>query len=347
MLLRVPVKSILCALALAGLLLLAYQRLPHQLPLLPSRVLSQSSDVPNLAHYVFLLTDPKADFPFVFYHYLSVHAAWYHLRPERIYLHTNARPQQLDRARQGLAGKWSQLILNMPGLVINHVELPTHTRSGVEISHIAHKSDFARVPAVRDLGGLYLDFDVFLLRDMTALRESGFDFFTGREPSGMVPSGVFLTNRQSKVVRAWAQQMDGAFDQEWFSHSNALLTRIAEQAMSEPRQVLVLEEAALAPFGWGNGDIEGFLEDHDDIPSPLEKLGPGDPLPAMEHYEDSDISWATNLNKSYIVHAYRIEDLNVEISPRSVLRRRSNFGRALYPVVRDMVHMGIVRRDEH
>ncbi|XP_044721257.1 glycosyltransferase sugar-binding domain-containing protein [Hirsutella rhossiliensis] len=303
-------------------------------------------DIPNYAHFVFLLEKPESDFPFVFFQYLSMYAAWYYLRPDKIYLHTDAREQQIKRAREGLAGKWSKLIFEIPGLTINHVKSPTVARNGVKIQHMAHKSDFIRVEAIREFGGLYMDFDVFAIRDLRQLLTSGFESISGREPGGLMTAGAFLAQKQSKIMNMWAEQMHQVFDQGWITHSNGLMTRIGEQLIPDPRQILVLEQDAFTPVTYSPGGVESFLESHQNVPSALQDHKDGETLPFLNHYDEPQGSGAMNFNKSYSVHAFRIEETGIEVSPRSILERRSDIGRVLYPVVRDMYNQGVISLDE-
>ncbi|KAL2176429.1 uncharacterized protein P884DRAFT_292911 [Thermothelomyces heterothallicus CBS 202.75] len=47
-------------------------------------------------------------------------------------------------------------ILAIPGVQINHIEAPQMTDRGVEIKWIEHKTDFMRLAALREFGGLWL-----------------------------------------------------------------------------------------------------------------------------------------------------------------------------------------------
>ncbi|MBE3047340.1 hypothetical protein IMZ48_33435 [Candidatus Bathyarchaeota archaeon] len=156
--------------------------------------------IPNLLHLVYILPDPSADFSFEFKEYLSVYSAWHHWRPGKILFHTNAHEDSISRARNGTSGKWNHLIFNTPGLVTNPVTVPTHADNGVKIVNIEHKSDFVRVKAMQYFGGVYIDLDVYPLRDVKVLRESGFRAVAGRQSEGQVNSGTFMAARGSKLL---------------------------------------------------------------------------------------------------------------------------------------------------
>ena len=121
--------------------------------------------IPNQVHYVYLLKDPSANFNFEFKHFISVYATTYHWRPPTIYIRTNASPATIRRAKgegreKKEANKWTRRIFSLPNIKINHVKTPERAQtSNVTIDSLEHKSEFIRVQAVHDLGGVYLDFD--------------------------------------------------------------------------------------------------------------------------------------------------------------------------------------------
>ncbi|PHH84450.1 hypothetical protein CDD83_1928 [Cordyceps sp. RAO-2017] len=315
-------------------------------PATPPARSSHLDEIPNDVHFVFLLEKAGADFPFEFHQFLCIYAAWFHLQPGRLFLHTNAGAEQIQRAKQGQAGKWSRLIFEMPGLTVNPVESPTVTNKGVKIKHVAHKSDFIRVQVLRQFGGLYLDLDVFVIRDLRPLMASGFQSVSGREVGGLMTAGAFLAKRDCRLLQMWEKEMHEVFDQGWTTHSNGLMTRIGERLIPEPWEILLLEQDALSPVHWDPPGAEEFIESHPDVASPVEGLHEGDHLPLLQHYDEPGGPWAMNFNKSYAIHAFRVEEVGMEVSPGSVLERRSNIGRALYPVVRDMYHRGLVTLQE-
>ncbi|KAK4232882.1 hypothetical protein C8A03DRAFT_19929, partial [Achaetomium macrosporum] len=117
--------------------------------------------IPNQVHFVYILKNTSHDFSFEFSHFLSIYAAWHYWRPHAIYLHTNvaANGPEVARARNGTTGKWNHYIFTLFELKINQVDVPTHAGNAMELQNIEHKSDFVRVKAVYELGGVYIDFD--------------------------------------------------------------------------------------------------------------------------------------------------------------------------------------------
>ncbi|KAL2752032.1 glycosyltransferase family 32 protein [Sodiomyces alcalophilus JCM 7366] len=315
--------------------------------------------IPNQVHFVYVLADPAADFGLRFSHYLSIYAAWRHWNPEKMYLHTNAHASSVDRATNGTSGKWDGLIFNMPGLEVRHAEVPTHADNGREIQDLEHKSDFVRVKAVRELGGVYIDWDVHALRDVRVLRESGFRAVAGRQLGGQVNSGVFMSVAGGKLMALWEEGMHEAYTGGWTTHSNEVITKFAERLVAEPGEALIMEREAFAPGSWNAEDNDMLFAVHEDVPSNLANVTQGDALPGFdEGFADrwerpgDSPSWERDWPRSYMLHAFSPHRFGHKvtgfkhITPRYVLERRSNFARAVYPIAREMYNEGIIEIDD-
>ncbi|EGX90197.1 glycosyl transferase [Cordyceps militaris CM01] len=313
--------------------------------------------IPNILHLVYVLPDPlDGTFPLQFSHLLSVYAAWHHWQPDAIYLHTNAAANSsaVRRARSGEAGKWARRFFALPGLVVHTVAVPTHAANGVRIAGMEHRSDFVRVQAVHDFGGVYIDMDVHALRNLAPLRDAGYGAVAGRQTDGWLNSGTFMSAKQGRLVARWRERMHAAYDGRWTTHSNVALTRVtAELAAAEPCAVLALRPAAFAPVGWRSFNTERLFASHFE-PAPV-YLEPDGSLPAypQDHEEPrgSRMSWAHDWRCTFLLHAFspKKERNGVRdngISPRSVVERRSNFARAVYPMVRNMYAKGLVDEED-
>jgi len=317
-------------------------------------------EIPNILHFVYVLADPSADLVFQFKHYLSLYAASHYWKPDKIYLHTNAREEALSRARAGSSGKWGRLVFDVPGVVVNSVAVPTHANNGQEIKNIEHKSDFVRVKTVADIGGIYIDFDVYALRDIKLLRATGFKAIAGRQYEGKINSGVFMGVKDSKMVRLWIEGMHDRYTGGWTIHSNDVLTRVAEKLTSEPGEVLIMEQNAFAPGSWYEEDELDLWMPHDDVPSNLANRTQGDALPSFHEQtfdtwapkdKDDGPDWARDWSSSYMLHAFGPRfvpnrEKYPKITPRYVLERRSNFARAVYPIAKEMYDKGLIEFDD-
>lgn len=306
--------------------------------------------IPNTVHFVFILADPtNGTFPFQFSHFLSVYGASRRWKPDTVYLHTNvaADSDAVRRAKAGEAGKWAQRLLATTNLVVNTVEVPTHTTSGREITRMEHKSDFVRVQAVHDFGGIYIDMDVHPLRDVQPLRDAGYSAVAGKQGDGMLNSGTFMAAKGSKTTAAWIEKMHSVYDGRWTTHSNEALSALSGGVKKTPCELLVLEPAAFAPVGWRKYEMERLWGDH--FPATeVDVVKHGGMLSEDDHRDGlSGLRWTRDWSCTYLLHAFSSKKLrngvrDNGISPRQVAQRRSLFARAVYPMLTSMYEEGLV-----
>lgn len=323
----------------------------------PSPELPNTGAIPNHVNFVYALEDPAADFVFQFWHFLSLYAALYHFKAEAIFLHTNAAPTVLERARSGESGLWAKRIFALKGFEVKKAELPWRTSGGKDLAKLQHGREFMAVKAVHEYGGVYLDFDVVALRDIAPLRKMGFAGVGGRQFGGQMSSGVFMARKYAKMTRLWKERMNLVYDAVTEAHSDGALTDVCQRLIgSEGGECMIMEKDAFAPFsGWG-GDLTTLFGVNNNTKSTLEGLGIGGwegklDLPDFkegltDRWEGKgDIpGWARDWSGTYLLHAVNGDEKL--ITPRYVLDRRSNYARAAYPVVRDMYQKGLIEVDD-
>ena len=326
-----------------------------------------TSDIPNLVHYVWLTRDPS-HFALDFRAFLTVYSAHLFLRPTAIYIHTDASPSALVSPQLDL---WTRRILAIPGVKPNYISAPSHTTAGVPLDRIEHKSDIVRLQALRDFGGLYLDFDAIPLRDVAPLRTAGFGAVLGPVTavsvwqSGMLNNGVMLSRPHSAFIEIYYEAYHRFFTGEWDRASVVLLTDLAMRVAAVPRAVLLVEARAFAPFSWEVFDMNrlyGFLlgrpDDRDggarvaaEMPGGLEEGTCGDAMAWLKEREKSKGKGVEeDLSNTYVLHAfdanlgafYGLFSPRLDVDLAYVMRRESNFARAVWPAVKHAIEAGLL-----
>jgi len=324
--------------------------------------------IPNMAHFVYILPKDKTDFSFKFSDFLSIYGAWYYWKPDALYLHTNVKPtgDEVARARNGTMGKWTQLIFNNPKfkLTVNTVSVPDEAENGRNITAMEHKSDFVRVKAVHDLGGIYIDWDVHPLRDIKPLRESGFKAVGGRQKGGQINSGTFMSAKGGKMITYWMERMHKVYDGRWTTHSNEVITRVGQRLIgTDSGEMLIVDQPAFAPGGWDIEDNRWLFSIRNGTESNIpDGFKQGDHLPAFtgegftDRWDQPDRypDWEHDWSDTYLLHAFsparyhrEIEGFDGRITPAYVLGRQSNFARAVYPVAKALYDEGLIDIDDN
>ncbi|KAL2126197.1 hypothetical protein VTI74DRAFT_1485 [Chaetomium olivicolor] len=304
----------------------------------------------------------------------SAHLFW---KPDKIYLHTDAGPETIARARAS-GTRWTKRILSMPNLMIHPVAAPHVTQKGVNIQRIEHKTDFLRLEVLREFGGVYLDTDAIPLRDIADLRNSGFRNIVAQEFAVTIRfannlnNGVMMSIPDSKFMTIFYHAAHQFYDGKWATASTHLLTDLANRLAALPFEVLILQPQAFSPVSWEYEDQRRLFlptmdtttatssEDHQAeqlLRAAAVQSGSCQDMLAwlknrekMKHGKDADL-WELDFSSSYVLHAFdgeieKILGKDQEIDVKYVLDRQSNYARAVFPAVWHAVQEGIIPKDE-
>ncbi|KAK3346644.1 hypothetical protein B0T25DRAFT_552510 [Lasiosphaeria hispida] len=340
---------------------------------LQSNTTGESSDViPNYVHYVWLLKDPSV-FRLDFKVFVSVYSAHVYFQPERIYIHTDATPSVLERARAS-GDVWTRRVLALPEIAFNHVTAPTATNRGVKITQMEHKADFLRIEALRTHGGIYIDTDAVPLRNVAPLRHAGFANVVGgavaltMKHAGYVNNGVLLARPNTILMNIWLQASHHVFDGKWATASIHLLTDLVYRLGAIPSEILIVHPRAFAPTSWEVDDQRRLFEpslgalpamaqvvmeeDATGRPRELKATCPD----AMAYLDERERGGSRDrlemdFSSTYVLHAFddeihHIRGWDHEVNLEYVVARKSNYARAVYPAIWHAVHTGIIPEKE-
>lgn len=302
---------------------------------LPSVSVSyRKQPIPNVVHYTMMMKDEHADFKISFLSFLSVYSVLRVLTAPQVYIHTDFNETMIIRAREA-GSKWTRKMLNtFPELTLNHVPVITHA-NGREITQVEHRSDMVRFDQVYEKGGIYLDFDVYALRDATPLLDAGFNNVVGRQNDGKLNNGCFMSQPKSALAYLMRREQWRTFDGGWLTHSVNLLTQISERLVWTPGEVLILDQLALAPWGWGDAEHRRMYDQHNESVPLFPSLW--DPtLDPVERWENKvkGPEWELDFSSTYFLHAFRREMPGFQgVSVKYILERNSNFALATWNIV--------------
>ncbi|KAF3031194.1 hypothetical protein E8E11_000872 [Didymella keratinophila] len=320
---------------------------------------SDDGPIPSIVHYVYIKENASSTLQFPFASFLAVFAAVVHLKPTRIYIHTDFNDTEIRDA--GARGdRWTRAMVAhsfFKDLVWNQVEVPTYAGQNDEerISAVQHKSDFVRWEAIAPVGGIYLDWDVVPLRPLTPLLSAGFAFVGGRQyggaaedgsVNGTINNGAFMTKPNSAMARIVVREQYMQFtNAKWASNLHSV-TSIAEHLVAIPTEALILDRTAFAPTHWFKNSADLLF---------LPNAGPSSPeavsvntTDPMELYANDVRSrrrragWEMDFSSTYLLHAFSMSQYLDYVNPSIILSRTTNFGIATYDVVKKMQVLGYV-----
>jgi hypothetical protein len=201
-----------------------------------------------------------------------------------------------------------------------------------------------RVDALYELGGIYLDWDVFALRDIKQLRQSGFSNVVGRQADGDLNSGCFMSGKQTTLMKLWMQNQHDMYDGLWTTHSNGLLTALSEELLPSLNEVLILDQNSFAPGSWEAPETALLFESHNKPSASPESGNTSVKGDGVTQEEAASATWIISYSSSYVIHAFNRQKVPgfEGITLNYVLDRQSNFARAVYPAVQNALHRGVI-----
>lgn len=361
------------------LLLLVYQFPPFPQRLLPkypgsiavgktsslssSSLSSNPPAIPNIVHFVRLIPDsPGPVLLFTFHHFIAIYSALIHLSPEKIYIHTNGDDATVQAAKNS-SDYYTRTVANLPRVVFNREIAPQETTAGLKISLLPHQSDFVRTRVLNRLGGIYLDDDAYVLRDLAPLRRTVYQNVLGRQSNGQICNAVILATPGSTLIDVYDTLQDRIFDGSWGAHSTNLLTTLAADFSTKPSEVLLLPQESFFPGSWWEHDLDWTYRIHPDDVGTAAAANPP-PRNLTEYLAgfklDPKPTWRHDWRLSYVLHGWTSGFVNLPqtkkdelmgeyggITLEYVLSQKSNFATAVYPAVRHALDHQIITLGPH
>ncbi|KAJ3316848.1 hypothetical protein HDU76_001513 [Blyttiomyces sp. JEL0837] len=189
--------------------------------------------IPKIVHFVFGL---QADFggqPFMFVNYMAIKMARDSIQPQIIYFHYHFEP----------TGRWWELA--KPLVRLRKIYKVPRQIFGNKVVKYAHKADVVRLQILMEYGGIYLDSDVFVYRNLDPLLHH--DFVIGKEEDIGAANAVILANRHSKFLKGWYNSYRTFDGLDWNAHSVKLPLRLAKEM---PEHVCVMPRVSFFYPSW-------------------------------------------------------------------------------------------------
>ena len=213
--------------------------------------------VPSIVHQTYDYKGPQ------YFLYLSILTAQHFLRPNRhiLYIQNEGRfraQHWQEWQNNAQPGSWEEKLKKMFDSGLVETKFMTFPNSppgdaSINVQTKAHRSDFLRFSVLGELGGIYLDTDVFCLQSMDELRTH--DFVMGLDnvipPAGgshRLNNGVMLSAPNATFMRMWEKTYAKGFDPSSFAHHSSEVP--FQLAMDHP-DLIHVEMNRLSPVSFG------------------------------------------------------------------------------------------------
>ena len=147
--------------------------------------------IPNVFHFLFGF---KPNDPFLLYHYLTIASAIKHNQPDAVHVWIHHEPR----------GEWWQRAVKLP-LVEIHAITPPVAIFGNPLLHYAHQADIVRLQVIEKYGGIYLDIDTIVYKDMSPLRLNS-QCVMGWQSNDVLCNAVIMSEPHGQFVSRWLEE---------------------------------------------------------------------------------------------------------------------------------------------
>ncbi|XP_052285699.1 uncharacterized protein LOC127881653 [Dreissena polymorpha] len=183
--------------------------------------------VPNIVHYVWF---GKWEFQFI--HFLSFLSAFKVQKPCLIMVHADKLP----------TGNLWNYFLQICQKVVHVKRKQPKTVMDKKLTFIEHKADVAKLEALKEYGGIYLDTDQVLLKPLEMFRS--YDVTIGLDNGGQVANSIILAKKNAAFINLWLEEYRTFTKNDGNKHSQIIPFTLAQKF---PHLVKIVGDELSAP----------------------------------------------------------------------------------------------------
>ena len=214
--------------------------------------------IPNHFHFVFGLKRQWESFHILYY--LCLESCWQVNQPDKIYFHYHHLPH----------GKYWDKIKDRLTLIkvdpIDFVSEFKYEDKAIRPFRYAHHSDFIRLQALLEYGGVYADMDTLFINkapenlyrnDCVMGRENDIICQKTNVQKASLCNAYIMAKPNSDFIRTWLEKLPAAFDGTWSNHSCTLPHELSQE---HPEWIHVESERAFFSIMWTIEDLQKLFE---------------------------------------------------------------------------------------
>jgi len=212
--------------------------------------LNKKTNIPKKIHFIWF-SRGKA---FNMVNYIAVKAALYHNPDYEIYLHCDALPKD-NIYYNSLKSKIITNIIVEPYYINKHF-----------VQYFQHKADYVRLNILKEMGGIYLDTDIILLRNLDKFLNYRFVMCSERPDTDTTAShflcnAVIMCEPNNDLVNEWIHIYENSWGEDfigwWMGHSVIVPSYLRKKYNY---MMTILPNFTFYPFLWNDLSI---LHDND------------------------------------------------------------------------------------
>jgi hypothetical protein len=208
--------------------------------------------IPKIIHFIWFYGGR----PFNLINYIAISAAVDHNSDYKIYLHVTKEPENnifYDKIKEKVT--------------INIITEPT-TINNAPVKTYQHKADYVRLNLLKNIGGIYLDTDYILLKNLDPYLIH--PFVIGQErpnDNNFLCNCVLMSSPNNEIIDEWLHIYNNSWNpvDNWMTHSVMIPAQLSKKF-----NMKIYESSIFYPFLWNDLSI---LSDNDNMKNYEGSLG--------------------------------------------------------------------------
>lgn len=144
------------------------------LEILKTKYTKTNVDIPKIIHFIYLNQKPLKKF-----HYKCFNSAIKHMSDYTIYIHNDIEPDDLE---------WRKLKKHSNVIIKKTNRIPYY--DNYQVPYVQYEADILRLRILYKYGGIYLDNDMYILKNFSKLLENGGIYYGVEKEGGLINSIV-------------------------------------------------------------------------------------------------------------------------------------------------------------
>ena len=157
--------------------------------------------------------------------FVSITSAYKIQRPDILMLHCDFLP----------VGPWWFSLWNDVPITVMHRE-PPEDINGKRLQHMNHKVEVTKILVLQQYGGIYLDYDVIVLRSFDPLRI--YNITMGKDKASTINTGIIIAHKSAQFLDLWYKSFNDNYST---THTNFECGRVTYQLFLEKPSALHVE----------------------------------------------------------------------------------------------------------
>ncbi len=200
-----------------------------------------TTDIPNQYHIIWF----KGSRTWMMVHYLAVLLVHRVQNPMVIYIYNDVEPED---------NKWWTMTRSIPSVKIVNCPAPSFINNKV-VPWVQHKADIARLYAVYEKGGVYIDSDLLLFKRIDDILIGGKLNMSYQNQYG-IWNGFIAAPPKNVFIREWIEAYKTMYGSDQVDHWAGLSINTPFNLSSRhPEHITILPSITFLPFGWHDDNL--------------------------------------------------------------------------------------------